>query len=122
MKLNQSFKQLFNLFILILVVLLIAACGSNNEENIIGKWKNENGKLVEFRADGIVTGLTKNVDKESVDGLFTIKDDSLFIAFVVTNKPKEVKGSLDFLILKCDADSLILATDLGNLNYSRTIP
>ena len=122
MKLNPYNNTLLIVTVSIVFVLLFAACGSNNEKEIIGKWKNVNGNLVEFRADGVVTGLTKNVDKESVNGSFTIKDDSLFIGFVVTNKPKEIKGSLDFLILKCDADSLTLATDLGNLNYIRTPP
>lgn len=122
MKLTTYNNSTLNFTVSILFVLLLTSCSSNIEEEIIGKWENENGDLVEFRTEGIVTGLTKNVDKESVDGSFTIKDDSLFIAFVVTSNPKEIKGSLDFLILKCDADSLILATDLGNLNYWRTIP
>ena len=123
MRFNQYYKLLAHLTILIsTIILLFTACSSNNEDQIIGKWKNENGNLVEFCADGVVTGLTKNVDKESVEGSFTIKDDSLFIAFIVTNKQKEIKGSLDFLIIKCDKDSLILATDLGNLNYWRTTP
>lgn len=122
MNLNRYNNRLAKFAALVLIALQFIACSSNKEEEIIGKWKNENGNLVEFRADGVVTGLTKNVDEEFVDGSFTIKDDSLFIAFVVTNKPKAIKGSLDFLILKCEADSLILATDLGNLNYWRTIP
>lgn len=122
MKLNPYNNTSLNFTVSIIFVLLLTACSSNNEKEIIGKWKNENGDLVEFRNDGVVLGLTKNVDKEFVDGSFTIKDDSLFIAFVVRSNPKEINGSLDFLILKCDADSLILATDLGNLNYWRTTP
>jgi hypothetical protein len=51
-----------------------------------------------------------------------IKDDSLLIEFTVIPEPRNVKGNLDFLILKLDADSLILDTDLGSLNYYRTIP
>jgi hypothetical protein len=100
---------------------MLSACGSNKEDEIIGKWKNSNGNIVEFRGDGIVTGLTKNVDKKFIDGAFKIKDDSLLIEFMVIPEPKNIKGNLDFLILKLDVDSLILNTGLGSLNYWRTL-
>ena len=116
----MSFKSVTTLIILFMT-LIISACGSNKEEEIIGKWKNSNGNIVEFREDGIVTGLTKNVEKEFVDGTYKIKDDSLLIEFMVIPKPRNVKGNLDFLILKLDVDSLILNTDLGSLNYWRTL-
>jgi hypothetical protein len=122
MKCSSSIKIPHNFIVISLIVLTLAACSSNKEEEIIGKWKNDNGNLIEFREDGVVTGLTKNVNKEFVDGTYKIKDDSLLIEFSVTTQPKEIKGNLDFLILKLDADSLILDTDLGSLNYWRTIP
>jgi len=103
------------------LLMLVAACGTNKEEEIIGKWKNDNGNLIEFREDGIVTGLTKNVKKEFVDGTYKIKDDSLLIEFMVMHKPRNIKGNLDFLILKLDVDSLILNTGIGSLNYWRTL-
>ena len=109
---------IFSIFVLLLIV---TACGTNKEDEIIGKWKNDNGNLVEFREDGVVTGLTKNVNKELVDGTYKIKDDSLLIEFMVIPEPRNIKGSLDFLILKLDTDSLILDTDLGSLNYWRTL-
>ncbi len=118
MKFLTCFKSIV---LFTLIILFFSACGSNKEEEIKGKWKNDNGNLIEFREDGIVTGLTKNVDKEPVDGIYQIKDDSLLIEFIVTTKPREIKGNLDFLILKLDADSLILNTELGNINYWRTI-
>ena len=122
MKCSSSIKIFHNFVVISLIVLTLAACSSNKEEEIIGKWKNDNGNLIEFGKDGVVTGLTKNVNKEFVDGAYKIKDDSLLIEFWVTTEPKEIKGNLDFLILKLDADSLILDTDLGSLNYWRTIP
>ena len=112
-------KFLLNIVYIFTLLIIVTACGSNREKDIIGKWKNNNGNLVEFREDGIVTGLTKNVKKQTVDGFYKVKDDSLLIKFVVTAEPKEIKGNLDFLIHKLDADSLILDTDLGNLNYWR---
>lgn len=115
-------KSIVNVFYIFMLSLLVAACGSYQEEEIIGKWKNNNGNLVEFREDGIVTGLTKNVNKEPVDGTYKIQNDSLLIEFMVMPAPRNIKGNLDFLILKLDADSLILDTDLGSLNYFRTIP
>lgn len=118
----MKLKSIINIFYIFILVLFVAACGSNKEEEIIGKWKNDNGNLVEFREDGVVTGLTKNVNKELVDGTYKIKDDSLLIEFMVMPAPRNIKGNLDFLILKLDADSLILDTELGSLNYWRTIP
>jgi hypothetical protein len=118
---KSQFNFIFLISVFATTILFLAACGSNKEKEIIGNWKNDNGNLVEFREDGVVTGLTKNVDKEPVDGFYKIKADSLLIEFTVTTEPKEIKGSLDFLILKLDADSLILDTDLGNLNYWRTL-
>jgi len=115
-------KSIVNVSYIFVLSLLIAACGSNKKEEIIGKWKNNNGNLIEFREDGVVTGLTKNANKELVDGTFKIKDDSLLIEFMVMPAPRNIKGNLDFLILKLDTDSLILDTDLGSLNYWRTIP
>jgi len=115
-------KSIVNVFYIFMLLLFVAACGSNKEEDIVGKWKNNNGNLVEFREDGIVTGLTKNVNKELVDGTYKIQNDSLLIEFMVMPSPRNIKGNLDFLILKLDADSLILDTDLGSLNYFRTIP
>jgi hypothetical protein len=113
---------LASLIYLVTIIFIVSGCGSDKEDEIIGKWKNDIGNLIEFREDGIVTGLTKNVNKEPVDGYYRIKDDSLLIEFTVIPEPRNVKGSLDFLILKLDADSLILDTDLGSLNYWRTIP
>ncbi|MBT8378303.1 MAG: hypothetical protein KJN64_03645 [Ignavibacteria bacterium] len=121
MKNKNQFHFIFSIFFFITTILFLAACGSNKEEEIIGKWNNDNDNLVEFQDDGVVTGLTKNVKKVPVDGFYKIKDDSLLIEFTVTTEPKEIKGSLDFLILKLDADSLILDTDLGSLNYWRTL-
>jgi hypothetical protein len=118
----MNLKSIVIVSIIFALLLLVAACGSNKEEEIIGKWKNDNGNLIEFRDDGVVTGLTKNVKKEPVDGFYKIIGDSLLIEFTVTTEPKEIKGSLDFLILRLDADSLILDTDLGSLNYWRTLP
>jgi hypothetical protein len=118
----MKLKSIVNVFYIFVLLLLVAACGSDKEEEIIGKWKNDNGNLVEFRKDGIVTGLTKNVNKEPVDGTYKIKDDSLLIEFMVMPAPRNIQGNLDFLILKLDADSLILDTELGSLNYWRTIP
>ena len=112
-------KFLLNVVYIITLLIFVTACGSNREKDIIGKWKNKNDNVVEFRKDGIVTGLTKNVKKQLVDGSYKVKDDSLLIEFVVTTEPKVIKGNLDFLIHKLDADSLILDTDLGNLNYWR---
>ena len=122
MKYCSPIKILYNFVVTSLIVFSLAACSSNKEEEIVGKWKNDNGNLIEFREDGIVTGLTKNVKKDFVDGTYKIKDDSLLIEFMVTTEPREIKGNLDFLILKLDVDSLILDTDLGSLNYWRTAP
>ena len=118
----MKLKSIVNIFYIFVFSLLIAACSPNKEEEIIGKWKNNNSNLIEFREDGIVTGLTKNVNKEPVDGTYKIKNDSLLIEFMVMPAPRNIKGNLDFLILKLDADSLILDTELGSLNYFRTIP
>ena len=117
----MKLKLLLNVVCIFSFLLYFAACGANKEEEIIGKWKNDNGDLIEFREDGIVTGLTKNVKKEFVDGTYSIKDDSLKIEFMVMPEPRNIKGNLDFLILKLDADSLILDTELGSLNYWRTL-
>jgi len=113
-------KFLLNVVCTFALLIIITACGSNREKDIIGNWKNSNGNIVEFREDGIVAGLTKNVKKQPVDGTYKIKDDSLLIEFIVTTEPEEIKGNLDFLIHKLDTDSLILDTDLGNLIYWRT--
>ncbi len=117
----MKFKSIVNVFYIFVLWLIVTACGTNKEDEIIGKWKNDNGNLIEFREDGVVTGLTKNVNKELVDGTYKIKDDSLLIEFMVIPEPRNIKGDLDFLILKLNADSLILDTDLGSLNYWRTL-
>jgi hypothetical protein len=117
----MKLKLIVIIFCIFVLLLIVTACGTNKEDEIIGKWKNDNGNLVEFREDGVVTGLTKNVNKELVDGTYKIKDDSLLIEFMVIPEPRNIKGSLDFLILKLDTDSLILDTDLGSLNYWRTL-
>jgi hypothetical protein len=121
MKNKNQISFFFSIFFCITTILFLTACGSNKEEEIIGKWKNDNGNLIEFREDGVVTGLTKNVNKELVNGTYIIKDDSLLIEFMVIPEPRNIKGDLDFLILKLDTDSLILDTDLGSLNYWRTL-
>ena len=113
-------KFLLNIVYIFALLIIVTACGSNREKDIIGKWKDSNGNLIEFREDGIVTGLTKNVKKQSVEGSYKVKDDSLLIDFIVATEPEEIKGNLDFLIHKLDTDSLILNTALGNLNYWRT--
>ena len=100
-------------------LIIVTACGSNKEKDIIGTWKDSNGNLIEFREDGIVTGITKNVNKQPVEGSYKVKDDSLLIEFVVATEPEEIMGNLDFLIHKLDSDSLVLDTDLGNLIYRR---
>lgn len=115
-------KTITNVFYIGVLLLIVTACGTNKEDEIIGKWKNDNGDLVDFREDGVVTGLTKNVNKELVDGTYKIKDDSLLIEFWVMPAPRNIRGNLDFRILKLNADSLILDTDLGSLNYWRTLP
>jgi uncharacterized protein YkvS len=100
-------------------LIIVTSCGSNKEKDIIGVWKDSNGNIIEFRKDGVVTGITKDVNKQPVEGSYKVKDDSLLIDFIVATEPEEIKGNLDFLIHKLDTDSLILNTDLGNLNYWR---
>ena len=91
------------------------------ENEIVGKWKDRNENIIEFRENGVVIGLTKNVKKEYVDGNYKIVNDSLKIEFLVIPEPRNLKGNLEFLILRLDEDSLVLDAGIGSLNYTRII-
>ncbi len=115
MKVNILSKVLLCLFI----VTLFTGCGSDYENEIVGKWKDKNNSAIEFSTDGVVKGLARNVNKEMVDGTYKVSNDSLFIEFLVAPAPRNIKGSLEFKIQKLNSDSLVFYTSLGNLNYSR---
>ncbi len=112
-------KILFKVLLCLIAITLLAGCGSDYETEIIGEWKDKNSNVVEFSADGVVKGLARNVNKEQVEGTYTVNNDSLFIEFIVVPAPRNLKGSLEFKIQKLDSDSLILYTSLGNWNYGR---
>ena len=112
-------KILFNVLLCIISIAFLAGCGSDYETEIIGKWKDRNSNVIEFSADGVAKGLTRNVNKELVKGTYKVNNDSLFIEFLVVPAPRNIKGSLEFRIQKLDIDSLVLYTSLGNLNYAR---
>jgi len=114
-------KILFKISLCLIAILFITACGSDYETEIVGEWKDRNSNVVEFSADGVVKGLARNVNKEKVEGTYKVNNDSLFIEFLVTPEPRNIKGSLEFKIQKLNSDSLILYTSLGNLNYGRVI-
>jgi len=114
-------NKFYNALLLIVVFSFINGCGSDYEAEIIGKWKDKNNNVVEFSTVGVVKGLARNVNKEQVDGTYTVNNDSLFIEFLVAPEPRNIKGSLEFRIQKLDEDSLVLYTSLGNLNYGRVI-
>jgi len=112
-------NKFYNALILIVAFSFINGCGSDYEAEIIGEWKDKNSNVVEFSSDGVVKGLARNVNKELVEGTYTVNNDSLQIEFLVAPEPRNLMGSLEFKIQKLDRDSLILYTSLGNLNYSR---
>ena len=112
-------KNLYKTLFFIVPFLIINSCGSDYENEIIGKWEDGNNNIVEFSADGVVKGLAKNVNKEQVEGTYKVNNDSLFIEFLVAPEPRNIKGSLEFKIQKLNSDSLVLYTSIGNLNYGR---
>ena len=115
MKVNNLSKVLLPL----IAILFFAGCGSDYESEIIGEWKDKNGNVVGFSEDGVVNGFARNVNKELVEGTYTVNNDSLHIEFLVAPEPRNIKGSLEFKIQKLNSDSLVLYTSLGNMNYAR---
>ncbi len=113
----MKFKLSIGFFIFFAVVL--ASCGTDKSEEIVGEWKNINGQIISFTTDGYVKGLARNVKQEFVDGSFVIRNDSLLVEFLVVPEPRNLKGTLEFKIEKLDSDSLVLATIIGNIVYSR---
>jgi hypothetical protein len=97
----------------------MTGCGSDKKTEIIGKWKDQHGNIVEFTEDGVVDGLTKNVKREHVRGTYDVTNDTLYIDFLVAPEPRNIRGTLEFPIQKLNSDSLILYTDLGNINYAK---
>ena len=87
----------------------------------MGEWKDQNGNVITFSTDGNVKGLARNIKREFVDGTFDVRNDSLFIHFLVAPAPKNIQGTLEFRIQKLNNDSLILNTQIGNLAYSKVL-
>lgn len=115
MKLNISLSLIISLGIII----LFTSCSSDKREEIVGKWKDRNGIVIEFSQDGNVKGLARNIKRELVEGSFEIRNDSLFVNFLAAPAPRNVKGILEFRIQKLDGDSLVLSTQIGDLAYSK---
>lgn len=114
-------KIIFKVLLSLAVIMFIVSCGSNYDQDILGKWKDKNNSEIEFTTDGVIKGLARNVNQEQVNGTYKVSNDSLFIEFLVAPEPRNIKGSLEFKIQKLTSDSLVLFTTLGNLNYGRIV-
>jgi hypothetical protein len=119
MEKKLKIKILIRSLIFFGVVLLFTFCGTDQKKEIIGNWKDQNGKIITFMEDGNVNGLARNIKRELVDGSFDIRNDSLFVRFLAAPAPRNIEGILEFRIQKLDIDSLVLNTQIGNIVYSR---
>ena len=117
----MKIRILSGLSILLGIIVLLTSCGTDKKEEIVGEWKDKSGKVITFSTDGNVNGLARNIKREFVDGTFDIRNDSLFIEFLVAPAPRNLQGTLEFRIQKLDSDSLVLNTQIGNIVYSKVV-
>jgi hypothetical protein len=101
-----------------LLSIIIAGCGSDHTEQLVGTWKNGDGNLLRFTEDGKAFRGQEGLSGEGAS-TYVIKDDSI----IVTTDPEEDPGSTNTFHLLLAGDTLYLASiTLKRPGETKTIP
>jgi hypothetical protein len=86
----------------LLACLLLASCAKPDADSLVGKWKKDDGKTIEFRADGTMTVIKDGV---AHDRRYEFRDGRRIVFEVMPDAPGT---EMEWGVKHLDAERLVI--------------